>query len=312
LNKALGISFSSEQINFTELTNDNGKVRLDNAESVPVDFNFEDDLFKHKSSQKDLSSLSGEIQNYLTRRNLSNIEIALTIGTSQAFLLTIPVDYSEGKQSLNSKIYWELSNYFPDNYSEFVINTYRLNSVLPCKDSDEFLIIAVQKNTLEFVKRIFKICNLNLALVDIDHFAAEHSLRRSYLENITGKNVLMVGLRRGRVDYGYICDKKYKFYSYSKYSSEPEFNLSLVRKIGSLMDSVQFKNGVDTIYLYGDDIKEDTIEALMKIEKVNLEILNPFEDIMASDVFLKSELLRKSSFRFAPSCGVALRVLLKN
>ena len=309
MERSLGISFSSNQICFTELSADSGKIKLDNAEAVTIDFDFEDDFYKHKSSQKDLSSISGEIQNYLTRRNLSGIDIALTIGTPQAFLITIPLDYSEGKQSINSKIYWELSNYFPESYNDYVINTYRLNSVLPCKQSDEFLIIAVAKNSLEFIKRIFKICNLNLTLVDIDHFAAEHTLRKNYANEIEGKNVLMVGLRNGRVDYGYIADKKYKFYAYSKYYSEPEFNLSLIRKINSLMSSEKLRDGVDTIYLYGDEIKEDTIEALRKIENTSLVMVNPFENISASDLFLKNEVLRKSSYMFASSCGVALRVL---
>jgi Tfp pilus assembly PilM family ATPase len=308
LTRSLGISFSSNQICFTELSAESGKIKLDNAESVLVDFDFEDEFYKHKSSQKDLSSISGEIQNYLSRRNFAEADIALTIGTSQAFLITVPLDYSEGRQSINSKIYWELSNYFPDNYNDYVINTYRLNSILPCRHSDEFLIIAVSKNSLEFVKRIFKICNLNLKLVDIDHFAAEHSLRKSYMDNISGANILMVGLRNGRVDYGYLTDRKYKYYSYSKYSSEPEFNLSLVRKINSLLSSEKFSGGVDAIYLYGDEIKEDTVNALSKIES-KLEILNPFENISASDLFLKNESLRKSYYKFASSCGVALRIL---
>lgn len=312
MSKSLGISFSASQICFTELSSEAGKVKLDNAESVPVDFNFEDAFHKHKSSQIDLSRISGEIQNYMARRGLSDIDIALTIGTSQAFLITLPIDYSEGKQSLNSKIYWELSNYYPDNYGDFVINTYRLNSILPCKDSDEYLIIAVQKNTLEFVKRIFKICSLNLSLVDIDHFAAEHALRKNYMDNLAGKNVLMVGLRKGRVDYGYICDRKYKFYAYSKYSSEPEFNLSLVRKINSLLSSAEFSEGIDSIYIYGDEVGEDTVEALRKIEGIKGVIVNPFENIIASDLFLKNETLRKTSYMFAPSCGVALRILSRN
>jgi hypothetical protein len=128
------------------------------------------------------------------------------------------------------------------------------------------------------------------------------------MDNISGANILMVGLRNGRVDYGYLTDRKYKYYSYSKYSSEPEFNLSLVRKINSLLSSEKFSGGVDAIYLYGDEIKEDTVNALSKIES-KLEILNPFENISASDLFLKNESLRKSYYKFASSCGVALRIL---
>jgi hypothetical protein len=64
---------------------------------------------------------------------------------------------------------------------------------------------------------------------------------------------------------------------------------------------------LDTIYLYGDDIKEDTMEAIEKQGFANLSIINPFENISASDVFLKNESLRKYSYRYSASCGIALR-----
>ena len=309
MNKSLGISFSGDNIFFTELVSESGAIRLEHVEEVKTEFNFEDELHKHKSNTKDLTNISGEIQNYLTKRNIKGTEVSVTIGASQAFLITLPIDYSEGKQSINSKIYWELSNYFPDTYNDFVINTYRLNTVLPCKYSDEFLIIAVPKNSLEFVRRIFKICNVTLKVVDIDHFAAENSFRLNYSEQSGGKNILLIGLKKGSVDYGYITDKKYKFYSSSRYYSEPEFNLSIVRKVGSLLNGINFKNGVDTIFLYGDDVRDDTVEALKKLNKADVQIINPFQSITASDIFLKDENLRKKSYKFAPSCGVALRSL---
>jgi Tfp pilus assembly PilM family ATPase len=246
---------------------------------------------------------------YFTERNTEFSKISVTIGTSQAFLITLPLDYSEGRQALNSKIYWELSNYFPDTYDDYIINTYRLNSILPCCDTDEFLIIAVLKNTLEFIKRIFKMCNLNIDIVDIDHFSAEHCLRKNYNQKLEGKNILLVGLKDFRIDYGYIENKKYKYYCYSKYNSEPEFNLSLARKIHQLLNEKFNKTGVDRIFLYGDNVKEDTLKMLDKNVHIPIEVINPFENINSSTEFLKNEELRKTAHIYAPGCGVALRTL---
>jgi Tfp pilus assembly PilM family ATPase len=312
MNTTLGIGFSSNNIYFTEIINESGTPKLTHVEAVKIDFDFEDEFQRHKSSQKDLTIISGEIQNYLAKRNLNIQSVSLSIGTSQAFLITLPIDYSDGKQSINSKIYWELSNFFPENYNEFVVNTYRMNNVLPCKNSDDYLIIAVHKHSLEFIKRIFKICNLNIKVVDIDHFSAEHSIRKNYEQKMEGKKVLLVGLKKGRVDYGYIANKKYKFYAYSKYNTEIEFNLSLTRKLTSLFSKEPVSGGVDTIFLYGDDIREDTIDALRKLDKAPVEIINPFENIKATDMFLKNEDLRKISYKYAPSCGVALRSISGN
>ena len=309
MRRSLGIGFSGRCIYFTELLNDNGTVKLDNVDSVEVDFNFDDELGKHKSSQKDLANISSEISTYITRRNLNIKSASLSIGTSQAFLITLPVDFTEGKQSINSKIYWELSNYFPDNYNDFLINTYRLNNVLPCKYSDEFLIIAVLKNTIEFIKRVFKICSLELTVVDIDHFSAEYALRKNYESKLNGKRVLLTGLKNGRIDYGLIENKKYKFYTYSRYSNEAEFNLNLTRKLSQLLDSGDFSGGIDRLFIYGDDIKEDTLEALQKLNAAPVEIINPFSDINAAEYLLKNDSLRKFSYKFCSSCGAALRDL---
>ncbi len=304
----LGISFSSDKIHFTELSEDKGKIILEHVESLDMDFNFEDDLSKYKSNNKVLTNVSGEIQMYLGKRNRQYSKISVTIGTSQAFMLILPFDYSEGKKSLNSKIYWELSNYFPDNYNEYIVNTYRLNTVMPCGNTDEFLIIAVLKNTLEFVKRVFRLSNLNLSIVDIDHFAAEHNMRKNNLKIFEDKNILLVGLKQGRFDFGIISDKKYSFYTYAKYFSEPEYNLTLIRKLNLLMNSRLSKSQIDSIILYGDEIRDDTIEALKKNNsQYKIKILNPFENIVSSSEFLKNEELRKSVYKYAPGCGVALR-----
>lgn len=312
MSRSLGIGFSSNSIYFTELVNDSGTLRADHIESVEVDFDFDDDLGKHKSSQKELTNISSEISSYVTKRNLNIASASLSIGTSQAFLIILPIDYTEGKQSINSKIYWELSNYFPDNYNDFVINTYRLNSVLPCKYSDEFLIIAVRKNTMEFVKRIFKICNLELSVVDIDHFSAERTMRKNYEAELEGKRILLVGLKKGRVDYGFIENKKYKFYAFSNYYNDTEFNLSLSRKLSSLLHKEPVAGGIDAFYLYGDDIKDDTLEVIRKLNKAPAEIINPFESISAAELLLKNENLRKYSYKYAASCGAALRNLSPN
>lgn len=307
---SLGVSFSSHRIDYTELFLDSGVPVLSHVESTAVDFDFESELSVYKSNQKALTNISDEIQKYFNKRKAVYSKVSLSIGTSQAFLMTLPIDLSEGRKSINSKVYWELSNYFPDNYSDFIVNTYRLNSVMPSSKTDEFLIIAVLKNTLEFVKRIFKLCNTELALVDIDHFSAEHIFRRNYQDEIKGENILLVGLKEGRIDYGFISNGKYSSYAFSKYKSEPEFNLSLLRKLNSLLGEKLSRFNIHKIFLYGDRVPDETVLSLKKIPGLYTYIINPFENINSSSVFLKDEELRKSSYRYAASCGAALRSLL--
>lgn len=309
MTKSLGISLTSNKIKFTELTLDSGIIRLTYADIVEVDFDFEDDLWKYKSNQKVLTNLADEIQKVLHKRGTYFSDISVSISTSQSFLIILPLDSSEGKSSLNSKIYWELSNYFPDNYNDFIVNTYRLNSFLPSSRTDEYLIMAIQKNTLEFLKRIFKLSNISVKLIDIDHFSAENALRKNNLHVLQGKNILLVGLKKNRFDLGFIQNKKYTFFTFAKNLSPSAYNLTLTQKLKSFLNSGRGRGGVDTVYLYGEDIGEDTIGSLKKINGFKVEAMNPFENIHASTEYLQDENLRKVQYNFAPSCGVALRNL---
>jgi hypothetical protein len=309
LYRTLGVSFSSDKIFYTELVMDAGVPVVDYVDSAEIDFDFDEDLSNYKSNQKTITNVSGDLQKYLDKRNIRYKSVSLAIGTSQSFILTLPIDLSEGKHSINSKIYWELSNYFPDNYNDFVVNTYRLSSFMPSGSTGEYLIIAVKKNTLEFVKRVFKLCNVDLTLIDIDHFAAEHSLRKCYPDEIESGNLLLIGLKKGRIDYGVISNRKYAFYTYSRYYSEPEFNLSLVRKVNSLLGEKLSKLNIHDIILYGDTLHEDTLDALKKIPGIKPVMMNPFEGVNSSSLFLKNEDLRKTAYLYSASCGAALRSL---
>jgi Tfp pilus assembly PilM family ATPase len=309
LTKSLGISLTSNKIKFTELTFDSGIIRLTYADIVEVDFDFEDDLWKYKSNQKVLTNLADEIQKVLHKRGTYFSDISVAISTAQSFLIILPLDSSEGKSSLNSKIYWELSNYFPDNYNDFIVNTYRLNSFLPSSSTDEYLVMAIQKNTLEFLKRIFKLSNISVKLIDIDHFSAENALRKNNPHMLQGKNILLVGLKKNRFDFGFIQNKKYTFFAFARNDSPSAYNLTLTRKLKSFLNTGRGKEGVDAVYLYGDDIGVDTIGSLRKINGFKVETMNPFENIHASTEYLQDEKLRKVQYNFAPSCGVALRNL---
>jgi Tfp pilus assembly PilM family ATPase len=309
LNTALGISFSSNTIYFTELIQDDSSAKIEHTESTIVDFNFENELGNYKSSQKDLSNIAGEINTYIAKRNLNVKSASVSISSSQCFCLILPLDYSEGKQSVNSKIYWELSNYFPDTFNQYHVYTYRLNNVLPCKYSDDYLIIAVHKNTIEFIKRIFKLCSLEIKLIDIDHFSSVYSLKYNYYNDLMGRKVLILGLKNTKADFGYIDNAKYKAIYQTKFNNETEFNLVLTKKLKNIFNLYGEFQKPEEIFIYGDNIEESTLEQIYKTKLASVSVINPFENIAASDMFLKNDNLRKIAYKFTSSCGAALRIL---
>lgn len=306
MKRSLGISFSSDKIYFTEVTGDNEVLKLDHTSFASVDFDFEDEMSKHKSVQRDLDNVAHELSKYISKRNRNYDKVSVCISTSQAFILKLPIDYSEGKQSLTTKVYWELSHYLPDDYNDYVINTYRLNQFMPLRESDYFILIAVHKFTIEFIKRVFKLANINIDVIDIDYFASEYALRQSSSAELENKKIALIGLKDNRIDFGFIDNKKFKSYTSVKFSNPAEFNLTLVKKLNLLLSN-SFK-GAEKFIFYGDEISEDTVQILQK-NGIKVDILNPFESVYASDKLLNDDELRGSVYKYSPSCGAAIRGL---
>jgi len=96
---------------------------------------------------------------------------------------------------------------------------------------------------------------------------------------------------------------------YSTYSSDIEFNLSIVKKLTSVFERQKKIPGVDAIYVYGHDIQENTIEAIRKLDIAPIEILDPTTGLDSAELLLKNDKLRKNAYKFSASTGAALRCL---
>ena len=104
-----------------------------------------------------------------------------------------------------------------------------------------------------------------------------------------------------------IENRKYKNYMYCKYKSDVDFYLNMSKKLNSVFNIQTKKRGIDHIYLYGDDINNNTFEAIKKLEKAPVEIMNPFYGVSAAELLLNDDRLRKNAYKYSSACGAALR-----
>ena len=67
--------------------------------------------------------------------------------------------------------------------------------------------------------------------------------------------------------------------------------------------------GVDAIYIYGQDIQENTLDAIRKLGIAPVEIIDPTNGLDSAELLLKNENLRKTAYKYCSSTGAALRCL---
>jgi hypothetical protein len=150
---------------------------------------------------------------------------------------------------------------------------------------------------------------LEIKLIDIDHFSSVYSLKYNYYNDLMGRKVLILGVKNTKADFGYIDNAKYKAIYQTKFNNETEFNLVLTKKLKNIFNLYGEFQKPEEIFIYGDNIEESTLEQIYKTKLASVSVINPFENIAASDMFLKNDNLRKIAYKFTSSCGAALRIL---
>lgn len=274
-------------------------LRLDKLKKISLkqEINLSFSLSDDSVLRKDKSDLIREFEDVLSDMlkmdekidvNDRDITAGFLIGTEQTFLNVTPVDFEEDNSSVSSHIIWELSNYFPDTYKDFNIRYYRLNNNRVSENIDDTLLIAINKKKLEFIKTICDSSGIKIKNIEIDHIVIEKCLKEKYPEDIIGKTVLVIGIKKGRVDFSLLSDGEIRYYDHDNPGGS---NLKqLVIKQINLLNSLLFT--IEKIFIYGEDTNNELREFLK-------------EHIECTDIFnIKYDNTEDTTF--SPLYGLAL------
>ena len=166
----LAISFIGKSI--TALAADKNK-RIISFHEIKSNFDFDDTDYENRYDNRTITETAELIQDEL-KDNLTGISYAgALINTSQAFLNVIPIDASEDGDNLSSHLMWDLSMYFPESYKNYSANYFKIDNPNLPPEVTEILMIAITKEKLEFIRKIFALLGLKIKIFDVDHFAAE-------------------------------------------------------------------------------------------------------------------------------------------
>jgi Tfp pilus assembly PilM family ATPase len=197
--------------------------------------------------------------------------------------------------------------YYPEEYENFNLNYYRLKKLSSEDSSDNIynvLVLGINRNIINFYRRIFDECGLRIDLFDSDHSAVSGLVSDLDKEDTTYG---LLGLKHGRIDLSINQGDEIKYFDYS-YTGSFDFKRELDKDLTTLELDENFEK-IKTIYIYGESLLESVKEYLeQKYDGLEIKILDPLEKY-AGDSSTDSILHFSSAARFAPLFGLALKAL---
>ena len=291
--RSLNIEFSNNLVRVLQL-NKSKEIILN--EEIELGFNIDDVNYIKKNKKEAVSIFSEKFSELNLNETNTEENACVLLNTSQSFLNVIPVDFNEEKNNIDSHILWDLSNYFPDTYKDYIIKYYRLNNNYLNEKIDEVLLIAVDKNRVDVIKNLCNGIGFKIVNIDIDQFAVEKCLKENYSGEFTEQNILLIGFKDSRIDFSLISKGKIRYYDFQN-PGKANFKILIEKQI-EFLTSVFSEIKIEQAFIYGTEKSinvQNFINEELKIFPAT--IINPSK-INSSEV---------SQSRYAPLYGLALK-----
>ena len=227
--------------------------------------------------------------------------ISFCLNSRCVFIHSFPQDETFSKPERENHIAWELSNYLaPSKYEDYVTAIAKLDD-LPTLGTVLMLSASARRELVSLLKEIASQLDLNLVVIDVDHFGAEHALKWNYSE-IENETVALLGFNGQRVEASVLRNGK----SIQYYWGE-------VREVGASPNIFrqifpQSNNGKEVpkkFFVYGDS-EEPIGQALLKrLDSPEREILNPLRRLDIPRRVRRMDLT--GLHQYAPVIGLAMR-----
>jgi len=291
------ISFTNKKIRVLCIDNKNELIYI-NEEDSPIDFS--EDISVYNENENLINELSDIIQDIFKEGNVTPLSAKIVLDVNQFFINSIPVETFE-PESVKSYIVWDLSNFFPDSYKNYLINYHKVLTQENPYSEFKLLTFAVKYNTVKFINDIINKCNLKTEKLDIDLFSSYNIAK---LKNISEK-YLILNCYKNRIDYIICRENDILCYEYI-YFKENNFDIELENNIKLLNINKDF-SGVKNIYITGEEYSEYVVNEIKSFyPDLNVKLLNFDETLKVSNSLSSSDFINKFGYKFISLAGAVI------
>lgn len=299
--RILGLHVQDNKLRTVELERSGNTFTLLNAAEINTQLSFSEFLRSGKEFT-DLAKerFTTECSKFLHQNNFNASKVSIALDSRFVLLHVIPTDPSMTQVEADEHIFWELSNYFGNvSRKDFLTHSYKLKESTSGHGTD-VLIVSVQRMLIRFLKQVLVNLQLELSIIDVDQFAAEHALRRNY-PNINTKTVLLMGFKDSSLDASILKRGHLTTYRSGKISSEEKLADWIFNKLSKLIDE---NLTIDELYLHGERVNDQLRNNLHQEILLPVEVLNPFQKFDRANPPKADE---RAPSQFTACVGVALR-----
>lgn len=239
------------------------------------------------------------LSTFLSQKSLPVHTAAVALDTGLLFVNTIPIEDPSAPPLIEEQIAWELNEYFPDSPRNAFISDYETMLKPDSRPYTEVLAVSVRREFVHKIQRAMKRLNLQLGVIDGDHFGAATAMRMNHPETAR-KRVLLAGVKQERVDISLLQHDGMESYCYRMISTDEDI-------VHALAAETQRHDAPPSLMIFGDRLDEQLVGELRAALPTPVHVLDPFHIVTVdTSLRLKSDPTVRS-FRYAAAVGVALR-----
>jgi hypothetical protein len=289
----LGIDFSGNYIKLVEINNSYKKAILNKIDYIKTEVDFSnprlyEDILDPEIAFKIVSSMT----ELLKRNQIHSNKVSISLPASTALILTLPIDKDLPTNKIKESLLWELPNYYPKREPDnFNIAYYTLNQGT---DVNTALLVAINREIINFIKGMFSDLLLAVVQINIDHFAALRVTIAKAIER-NRENYSLIGFRGDYLDIGKITNYSLSHYSGAFISQRDDNYLDIVESF--------LRTKIDEpCYFYGEQFTKTVIDSIVSNFNVKYyTILDPFQNIEVPRIIdiKKTFISNLSDFAFA-------------
>ena len=248
-----------------------------------------------------VSSLADDFTSIRKTGGIDAPNVSICLDSRWVFIHSFPLDESFSESERTNHIAWELSNYLaPSKYEDYITGTARLEE-LAVPGTSLILSASARRDLISLFRQVVSRLNLHLAVIDVDHFGAEHALRWNYPE-IEQETIALFGIKPSRVEATLFENGRSVQYQWREAHDE-ELAQNFLQHF--LAQSSNGKSSPKKVYVYGEQANPSILSMLEKANSPTVEFLDPTRRVILPRRLRRME---QSTFqRYAPAIGIAMR-----
>jgi hypothetical protein len=301
-NKFCAIQFCKTGIIAVEMAHRGGAFEIDSITEREGSQDYSEALFSkpngdghvEKALENDLRSIrkTGEI-------NAPNISFCLD--SRWIFIHSFPLDKGFSEAERSDHISWELSNYLTDSKLDDYVTATATLLEMPTLQASTILSASVKRELISLLRSVASRLKLEVIVIDVDHFGAEHTLRWNYPE-IEHETVSLVGFKSDGIDVSIFQNGRPVSYRRRELRDGMLISRLLDPASGRTSDrQAQPKK----CYIYGENENATTLLQSSQGDSPLVEVLDPVRHVSLPRQLRR--LNRTTFHRYAPAIGLAMR-----